>query len=114
MRLYPQYSSWENTKDPERSLVVGYISPDYFTHSVSYFIEAPLTHHDYQNYKVVVYSSVVKVYIFLDRHITLKDASCLVSRLAALVCIFCMVSMDNVHLTCVCNLDVQIFLVFLP
>ncbi|EXB54601.1 putative UDP-N-acetylglucosamine--peptide N-acetylglucosaminyltransferase SPINDLY [Morus notabilis] len=60
MRLYQQYTSWDNPKDPERPLVIGYISPDYFTHSVSYFIEAPLSHHDYANYKVVVYSAVVK------------------------------------------------------
>ncbi|XP_010245836.1 PREDICTED: probable UDP-N-acetylglucosamine--peptide N-acetylglucosaminyltransferase SPINDLY isoform X2 [Nelumbo nucifera] len=60
MRLYPQYTSWDNPKDPERSLVIGYVSPDYFTHSVSYFIEAPLVHHNYANYKVVVYSAVVK------------------------------------------------------
>ncbi|KAL9428146.1 hypothetical protein AB3S75_030188 [Citrus x aurantiifolia] len=60
MRLYSQYTSWDNTKDPERPLVIGYVSPDYFTHSVSYFIEAPLVYHDYQNYKVVVYSAVVK------------------------------------------------------
>ncbi|XVE75927.1 hypothetical protein DITRI_Ditri12bG0130900 [Diplodiscus trichospermus] len=60
MRLYPQYDSWDNLKDPERPLVIGYISPDYFTHSVSYFIEAPLIYHDYGNYKVVVYSAVVK------------------------------------------------------
>ncbi|KAK9291179.1 hypothetical protein L1049_009367 [Liquidambar formosana] len=60
MRLYPQYTSWDNPKDPERPLVVGYVSPDYFTHSVSYFIEAPLIYHDYANYKVVVYSAVVK------------------------------------------------------
>lgn len=60
MRLYPQYTSWDNTKDPERPLVVGYVSPDYFTHSVSYFIEAPLIYHDYGNFKVVVYSAVVK------------------------------------------------------
>lgn len=32
-------------QEPERQLVVGYISPDFFTHSVSYFAEAPLTHH---------------------------------------------------------------------
>lgn len=32
--------------DPERCLCVGYISPDLFTHSVSYFAEAPLTHHN--------------------------------------------------------------------
>ncbi|KAL7096559.1 hypothetical protein ACP275_10G086600 [Erythranthe tilingii] len=60
MRLFPQYTSWENIKDPERPLVIGYVSPDYFTHSVSYFIEAPLIYHDYANYKVVVYSAVVK------------------------------------------------------
>ncbi|KAL9995277.1 putative UDP-N-acetylglucosamine--peptide N-acetylglucosaminyltransferase SPINDLY [Helianthus debilis subsp. tardiflorus] len=60
MRLYPQYTSWDNSKAPERPLVIGYVSPDYFTHSVSYFIEAPLFYHDYSNYKVVVYSAVVK------------------------------------------------------
>lgn len=60
MRLYPQNTSWDNSKDPGRPLVVGYVSPDYFTHSVSYFIEAPLVYHDYANYKVVVYSAVVK------------------------------------------------------
>ncbi|KAL7247747.1 hypothetical protein ACSBR2_002617 [Camellia fascicularis] len=60
MRLYPQYTSWENPKDPERPLVIGYVSPDYFTHSVSYFIEAPIVYHDYANHKVVVYSAVVK------------------------------------------------------
>lgn len=61
MRLYPHYTSWDNSKDPERPLVIGYVSPDYFTHSVSYFIEAPLVYHDYTNYKVIVYSAVVKV-----------------------------------------------------
>ncbi|KAL2487105.1 putative UDP-N-acetylglucosamine--peptide N-acetylglucosaminyltransferase SPINDLY [Abeliophyllum distichum] len=60
MRLFPHYTAWDNPKDPERPLVIGYVSPDYFTHSVSYFIEAPLIHHDYTNYKVVAYSAVVK------------------------------------------------------
>lgn len=60
MNLYPRYTTWDNPKDPERQLVIGYVSPDYFTHSVSYFIEAPLACHDYSNYKVVVYSAVVK------------------------------------------------------
>ncbi|EEF31867.1 probable UDP-N-acetylglucosamine--peptide N-acetylglucosaminyltransferase SPINDLY [Ricinus communis] len=60
MRLYPQYTMWDNPKDLDRPLVIGYVSPDYFTHSVSYFIEAPLVYHDYANYKVVVYSAVVK------------------------------------------------------
>ncbi|XP_022888525.1 probable UDP-N-acetylglucosamine--peptide N-acetylglucosaminyltransferase SPINDLY isoform X1 [Olea europaea var. sylvestris] len=60
MRSFPLYKSWDNTKDPERPIVIGYVSPDYFTHSVSYFIEAPLFYHDYANYKVVVYSAVLK------------------------------------------------------
>ncbi|KAL5710544.1 hypothetical protein ACHQM5_021092 [Ranunculus cassubicifolius] len=60
MRLFSQYTSWDNPKDPERPLVIAYVSPDYFTHSVSYFIEAPLVYHDYGKYKVVVYSGVVK------------------------------------------------------
>uniref|UniRef100_A0A7N0RFV8 protein O-GlcNAc transferase n=1 Tax=Kalanchoe fedtschenkoi TaxID=63787 RepID=A0A7N0RFV8_KALFE len=59
-RLYSQFTSWDNSKEPDRALVIGYVSPDYFTHSVSYFIEAPLAFHDYTNYKVVVYSGVVK------------------------------------------------------
>lgn len=61
MRLFSQFTSWDNSKDPDRPLVIGYVSPDYFTHSVSYFIEAPLVHHDYTKYKVIVYSAVVKV-----------------------------------------------------
>ncbi|MQL80703.1 hypothetical protein Taro_013156 [Colocasia esculenta] len=60
VKLYSQYTSWDNLKDAERPLVIGYVSPDYFTHSVSYFIEAPLVYHDYANYKVIVYSAVVK------------------------------------------------------
>jgi protein O-GlcNAc transferase len=64
MKLFSQYDSWENPKDPGRPLVIGYVSPDYFTHSVSYFIEAPLSYHDYTNYKVIVYSAVVKVLFF--------------------------------------------------
>ncbi|KAL1555072.1 putative UDP-N-acetylglucosamine--peptide N-acetylglucosaminyltransferase SPINDLY isoform X2 [Salvia divinorum] len=60
MRLFLQYTSLDKNNDPERPLVIGYVSPDYFTHSVSYFIEAPLIYHDYTTYKVVVYSAVVK------------------------------------------------------
>ena len=35
--------NWKEEADEQ--LVIGYISPDLFTHSVSYFAEAPLTHH---------------------------------------------------------------------
>lgn len=37
-------------------LVVGYISPDLFTHSVSYFAEAPLRHHHRSKVRHIVYN----------------------------------------------------------
>lgn len=42
-------------------LQVGYVSPDLFTHSVSYFAEAPLAHHSPQRVHHIVYSCVPKV-----------------------------------------------------
>ena len=71
MRLYTQYTTWDNPKDPERSLIVGYVSPDFFTQFVYYFIEAPLSHHYFANYKVIVYSAVVKVCLI---HVILKES----------------------------------------
>ncbi|KAG6549294.1 hypothetical protein Mapa_009280 [Marchantia paleacea] len=59
-RLYPEFTTWDNSKERDRPLTIGYVSPDYFTHSVSYFIEAPLVHHNYTNFRVVVYCAVVK------------------------------------------------------
>eukprot|EP00891_Asterochloris_glomerata_P000012 jgi/Astpho2/12/fgenesh1_pm.00001_%23_1_t len=43
-----------------RPLVVGYISPDLFVHSVSYFAEAPLTWHSPQVVSPIVYSCVMR------------------------------------------------------
>ena len=39
---------------------VGYVSPDMFTHSVSYFAEAPLGFHNPARVKLFVYSCVGK------------------------------------------------------
>ena len=36
---------WRVDMNPEKRLTVGYVSPDFFTHSVSYFVEALLAHH---------------------------------------------------------------------
>lgn len=40
---------------------MGYISPDLFTHSVSYFAEAPLSRHDPARVRHIVYSCVLRV-----------------------------------------------------
>ncbi|DBB07852.1 TPA: hypothetical protein ACH3X3_009255 [Trebouxia sp. C0006] len=46
----------QDTADSTEPLVVGYISPDLFTHSVSYFAEAPLRHHHASAVKHIVYN----------------------------------------------------------
>jgi len=47
-------------RGPHCRLRIGYISPDFFTHSVSYFIEAPLYYHDSNNVEIFIYSNVSK------------------------------------------------------
>ncbi|MEO8039231.1 MAG: tetratricopeptide repeat protein [Betaproteobacteria bacterium] len=44
-----------NTREPGRPLKVGYLSPDLRRHSVSYFIEPVLAHHDRQHFEVHCY-----------------------------------------------------------
>lgn len=41
----PDHRFSNHDRDRDRPLVVGYVSADLFTHSVSYFAEAPLTCH---------------------------------------------------------------------
>lgn len=50
------YSSWPNTPDPDRPVRVGYVSPDYWDHSVSYFIEPILQHHNSQSVETFCYA----------------------------------------------------------
>jgi hypothetical protein len=49
---------WYVDMDAKRRLTIGYISPDFFTHSVSYFIECLLAHHDRDVFRVICYSNV--------------------------------------------------------
>lgn len=46
---------WESASFPLR---VGYLSPDFYMHSVSYFIETPLMHHNKDRFYIVCYSNV--------------------------------------------------------
>ena len=47
-------------KIKDRQLRIGYLSADFFVHSVSYFIEAPLTYRDRASMYVTCYSNVAR------------------------------------------------------
>ena len=49
-----------NDRDPERRLRIGYVSPDFYNHSVSYFFDSLITEHDRQLFEVFCYAEVMK------------------------------------------------------
>ena len=56
-----RYTDWpECKKAKDRQLRIGYLSADFFVHSVSYFIEAPLTYRDRALMHCTCYSNVAR------------------------------------------------------
>eukprot|EP01012_Entosiphon_sulcatum_P026671 TRINITY_DN32148_c0_g1_i1.p1 TRINITY_DN32148_c0_g1~~TRINITY_DN32148_c0_g1_i1.p1 ORF type:complete len:780 (+),score=149.59 TRINITY_DN32148_c0_g1_i1:44-2383(+) len=56
-----QFTEWSNdTSNPDRRLVIGYVSPDFFYHSVSYFTHNVLLHHDHEKFKIVAFVNLPK------------------------------------------------------
>jgi predicted O-linked N-acetylglucosamine transferase (SPINDLY family) len=52
----PSYRGrWRNTPEPERRLRVGYVSRNLSRHSVGYFVEPVIEHHDRARYEVYCY-----------------------------------------------------------
>ncbi|MGE0372954.1 MAG: tetratricopeptide repeat protein [Gammaproteobacteria bacterium] len=51
----PSWPAHPNDRDPARRLRVGYLSPDFHAHSVAYFIEPILAHHDRSQVEVFGY-----------------------------------------------------------
>lgn len=50
--------AFANERNPDRRLRVGYVSPDFRTHSVAYFLEPLLAAHDHGAFEVYCYSDV--------------------------------------------------------
>ena len=46
-----------NDRSPERRLRIGYVSSDFRQHSVGYFIEPVLAHHDHDRFEIFCYSN---------------------------------------------------------
>ena len=53
----PEAETHANSRDPERQLRVGYISPDFRVHSVAYFFQAILAAHDKANFHTICYAN---------------------------------------------------------
>eukprot|EP00931_Biecheleriopsis_adriatica_P019739 TRINITY_DN13377_c0_g1_i1.p1 TRINITY_DN13377_c0_g1~~TRINITY_DN13377_c0_g1_i1.p1 ORF type:complete len:933 (-),score=143.86 TRINITY_DN13377_c0_g1_i1:137-2875(-) len=51
------YTHWPNAKVAGRQLRIGYISPDFFHHSVSFFVHALLEHRNKEQFDVFIYSN---------------------------------------------------------
>lgn len=54
------FHSFNNERDPERLLRIGYVSPDFRQHSVSYFFASLLASHHRKEVVVVCYAEVIK------------------------------------------------------
>jgi protein O-GlcNAc transferase len=71
--LYDESRSWAHrfefknqinesnlSSEPNRKIKIGYLSPDFRTHSVSYFFEPLLTSHDRDHFEIYCYANVVR------------------------------------------------------
>jgi predicted O-linked N-acetylglucosamine transferase (SPINDLY family) len=47
----------ENDRSPQRRLRIGYVSSDFRQHSVGYFVETVITHHDRAHFEVTCYAN---------------------------------------------------------
>jgi protein O-GlcNAc transferase len=56
----PARSGFDQSPDPERRLRIGYVSPDFNDHPVSYFIEPVLAHHEQKHFEIYCYSDVAR------------------------------------------------------
>jgi len=55
--LLKERKPWRNTRDPQRRLKIGYLSPDFRGHVVGKFIEPVLAHHDRKNFHITCLST---------------------------------------------------------
>lgn len=53
--LRAQWPRHENIRDPQKRLKIGYVSPDFRRHSVAYFAESLIGHHDRSQVEVFCY-----------------------------------------------------------
>ena len=63
----PRPASYANERAPERRLKIGYVSPDFRTHSVAQFLTPLFEHHDRQATELFCYADVMQPDAVTDR-----------------------------------------------
>ena len=61
------YTSYDNSREPDRPLRIGYVSPDFRRHPVAFFVEPILEHHDRQKFENICYAQVASPDAFTER-----------------------------------------------
>ncbi len=56
--LMSQTFEHDNSRDPDRRLRIGYVSPYFREHAISFFLEPILEHHDRERFEILLYSDV--------------------------------------------------------
>jgi protein O-GlcNAc transferase len=56
--LFPEEVRHENSRDPERRIRIGYVSPDFQGHPIGRFLIPLLANHDHERYEIFCYSDV--------------------------------------------------------
>ncbi len=68
------YANHDNSLDPHRKLHIGYISPDFRNHSVTFYFESVLDGHDRNKFEIYGYGNVAKPDQTTDRLIDKFDS----------------------------------------
>lgn len=72
-RLKPHWPCHTNARNPDKRLKIGYVSGDFRSHAVTYFIEPVFAHHDTSQVEVFAYSNNFKHDAYTDRLIGYAD-----------------------------------------
>ncbi|HEX2839825.1 tetratricopeptide repeat protein, partial [Hyphomicrobium sp.] len=65
--LRPANPTYLGSRDPDRPLRIGYVSPDFRYHAVSFFIESLIAAHDQSRYEVTCYAEVANADAVTER-----------------------------------------------
>ena len=66
-RLKPHWPKHANLRDPGKRLKIGYVSGDFRSHAVTYFMEPVFAHHDKTQFEIFAYSNNLKRDAYTDK-----------------------------------------------